>query len=813
MEEGIRILGMVPTGRRVVAERFFDESGGMQLVIHAPFGARINRAWGMALRKQICRNHDFELQASATDDGLNFSLGPNLSFPVGDIFTYLSSQNAERILRQAILQAPLFGTRWRWNATRALAVLRHTGGRKVPPPWVRMRSDDLLAAVFPAQVECQDNAMIGDIEVPDHPLTFETMRDCLTEAMDLEGFKAVLASIEKGEIEVYARDTVQPSVFSHQILNAMPYAFLDNAPLEERRARAVSLRRALPDDARDLATLDVDAIRQEAENAWPRVRDADELHDASLVLGFLPEQQILDRTRNLPPGELGKWHDELVRSRRAYSLHLPDAGLVWIAAERLSLARSIFPEAIFHPPVSEDLAGTAPIPREQAILSLVRGWAECSGPFTSRELAATLGLATADFDYAVSQLENEGLVLRGRFTSTNGEEEFCDRRILARIHRATIDGLRRQVQPVSPTEFVRFLFRWQHAEPSTRLKGEGGLLDIIEMLQGFEVAAGALEPEVLSARMVDYKPTLLDRLCLGGEVAWGRFTYRRDNGNNTLGRGSLSRTTPMTLALRESLEWLIDHQPDFDASLSGAPRELVELLTSRGASFLSEIIAVTRRLPSDVEDALWQLAAAGRVTTDSVEPLRLRINGKSHNGQRTGRLRRHNRRSRAGYSRWSLLGQVNSVSEPVELRAQQLLRRYGILFPELLNRDPLAPRWRELVQVLRRLEARGEIRGGRFVSGFVGEQFALPEAVEALRAAKRQDSSGQWIVISACDPLNVVGSLTPGDRVPAVLGNRIVFKDGVPVCSLENGNLVSQWTGEDAVLAEGRSLLSRSPSS
>ena len=811
MEEGSRILGMVPTGRRVVAERFFDESGGMQLVIHAPFGARINRAWGMALRKQICRNHDFELQASATDDGLNFSLGPNLSFPVGDIFTYLSTQNAERILRQAILQAPLFGTRWRWNATRALAVLRHTGGRKVPAPWVRMRSDDLLAAVFPAQVECQDNAMIGDIEVPDHPLTFETMRDCLTEAMNLEGLKAVLASIEQGEIEVYARDTVQPSVFSHQILNAMPYAFLDNAPLEERRARAVSLRRALPDDARDLATLDASAIQQEAENAWPRVRDADELHDALLVLGILPEQQILDRAHDLAPGELGKWHDELVRSGRTYSFHLPEAGLVWVAAERLSLVRTIFPEAIFHPPVSEDLAGTAPIPREQAILSLVRGWAECSGPFTSRELAATLGLATADSDYAVSQLENEGLVLRGRFTSIKGEEEFCDRRILARIHRATIDGLRRQVQPVSPTEFVRFLFRWQHAEPSTRLKGEGGLLDIIEMLQGFEVAAGALEPEVLSARMVDYKPTLLDRLCLGGEVVWGRFTHRRDNDNNTLGRGSLTRTTPMTLALRESLEWLIDHQAEVDASLSGAPRELLELLTSRGASFLSDIIAVTRRLPSDVEDALWQLAAAGRVTADSVEPLRLRINGKSNNGRRTGTLRRTTRRSRAGYSRWSLLGQVNSVSETVEVRAQQLLRRYGILFPELLSRDPLAPSWRELVQVLRRLEARGEIRGGRFVSGFVGEQFALPEAVETLRAAKRQDSSGQWIVISACDPLNVVGSLTPGDRVPAVLGNRIVFKDGVPVCSLENGNLVSQWTGEDAVLAEGRSLLSRSP--
>ena len=808
MEEGNRVLGMVPTGRRVVAERFFDDTGGMQIIIHAPFGARINRAWGMSLRKQICRNLDFELQASATDDGLNFSLGPSLSFPVGDVFSYISSQNADRVLRQAVLQAPMFNTRWRWNATRALAVLRHTGGRKVPAPLVRMRSDDLLAAVFPAQVECQDNAALGEIQVPDHPLTFETMRDCLTEATDLEGFQAVLASIERGEIEVYARDTVQPSVFAHQLLNAMPYAFLDNAPLEERRARAVSLRRALPDDARDLAALDPAAIDREAQNAWPSIRDADELHDAMLVLGLLSEQQVLDRTRDQPPGDMKRWFDELVHAGRAFSLQRPEAGLSWVAAERLALVRSIFPEGVLDP-IQEGLDATEQIPREEAVLSLARGWVECSGPFTNSKLAETLGLAKGDVDYAVSQLENEGLVLRGSFTSLEGEEEFCDRRILARIHRATIDGLRRQVEPVSPAEFVRFLFRWQHAEPTTRLKGEGGLLDVIEMLQGFEVAAGALEREVLAARIVEYKPALLDQLFLGGEVVWGRFAHRRDNGNSTQGRSSLSRTTPIALALRESLEWLLDQRVDGDAGLSGAPKELVEVLDKRGASFLSEMLSATRRLPSDVEDALWQLAAAGRVTTDSVEPLRLRINGKSNNGRRAGRPRRSGRRPRAGYSRWSLLDNANSVSDPLEPRARELLLRYGILFPELLKREPMAPRWRQLVQVLRRLEARGEIRGGRFIGGFVGEQFALPEAVEALRAGRNQGPTGELIVVSACDPLNVVGFLTPGERVPAVLGNKIVFKDGVTVCSLENANLVNRWKGEEAVLDKAKALLTR----
>ena len=302
IEEGKRVLGVTPSKNRVVAERFFDESGGMQLVIHAPFGARINRAWGMALRKKICRSFDFELQAIATDDGLNFSLGPGLSMPVDEIFTYLKSGTFEEVLTQAVLQAPIFGTRWRWNATRALAILRHTGGKKVPAPLLRMRSDDLLSAVFPAQVACQDNAPPGDIEVPDHPLVFETMRDCLTEASDVDGCREMLARIESGEIEIYGRDTVQPSVFSHQILNAMPYAFLDDAPLEERRARAVPLRRALPDNGRDLARLDPEAIRIESENAWPRIRDADELHDALLTPGGVAAWTCWHRTtRNGSP--------------------------------------------------------------------------------------------------------------------------------------------------------------------------------------------------------------------------------------------------------------------------------------------------------------------------------------------------------------------------------------------------------------------------------------------------------------------------------------------------------------------------------
>jgi ATP-dependent Lhr-like helicase len=810
LAEGKRVLGLVPSGRRVVAERFFDESGGTQLVIHAPFGSRINRAWGMALRKRICRTFDYELQASATDDGLNFSLGPQLSFPLSEVFSYLSSRTVEEVLVQAILQAPLFGTRWRWNATRALAVLRHSGGRKVPPPLQRMRSADLLAAVFPAQVQCQDNAPPGPIQVPEHPLVFETMRDCLTEAMDLAGLCDVLRGIEKEEIEVYARDTVQPSVFAHQILNAMPYAFLDDAPLEERRARAVSLRRALPEDAQELGALDSQAIQEESANAWPRVRDADELHDALLLLGVLPEGEGFGADRRILSDDKELWFAQLVEAGRAFHLALPDGRSSWVAAERIALVRAAFPNAKLEPDLPPSL-NPPPMSQEEAMVTLARGWAECCGPFTIGELAQTLSLPTADVHLAVAQLEVEGLVLRGRFRPKATQEEFCDRRILARIHRATISRLRREVEPVSPATLVRFLFQWQHAEPVSQLWGEGGLLDIIEQLQGFEAAAGAWEPELLACRVSDYQPSLLDRLCLGGEVVWGRLTRSPDNGATPSGRTILSRATPVTLALREALDWLLDPSATEDPNLSGAAAEALDVLSRRGASFLADIVAATHRLPSDVEEALWLLAAAGRVTSDGWEAVRRRTSGNTLRMRRASRLRKARLPRRIGYSRWSLLEAVQPHADPSEARARQLLRRYGILFPELLAREPMAPRWRELVRILRRWEARGEVRGGRFVAGFVGEQFALPEAVELLRRVKNTEPTGQLVVVSACDPLNVVGILTPGERVPAVLGNRVVFRDGVPLGSLESGNLAHRASLDDATLLQVHSLLQPVP--
>ena len=836
--EGKRVLGVVPTANRVVAERFFDESGGMQLVIHAPFGAAINRAWGMALRKRICRTFDFELQATATDDGLNFSLGPSMGFPVGDVFNYLSPNTVDEVLTQAVFQAPVFGTRWRWNASRFLALLRHSGGKKVPAPLQRMRSDDLLAAVFPAQVQCQDNAGPGDIEPPDHPLVFETTRDCLNEAMDLEGLKNVLESIRSGAIEVFAKDTVQPSVFAHQILNAMPYAFLDDAPLEERRARAVSLRRALPEDARDLSALDPEAIRVETAYAWPAIRDADELHDALLTLRVAPLDELASRTETASQEMLRGWLEELAQAGRALRIVQPDGAILWLAAEHAGLAVSVYPDATLEGKVAlASLAGRQggdETDRETAVLHAVRGWAESSGPFTAAEFSGLLHLPQSDIQTAVAGLENEGLALRGNFRPGVAEEEFCDRRILARIHRATVGRLRREIEPVSQSSFMRFLFQWQHAATGWQTSGEGGLLDVIDKLQGFETAAAAWESELLGRRVSDYGPELLDRVCTGGDVVWGRLS-RGGNIASTVGAvpraAPLTRASGITIALRESLDWLLDPAPEGADNLKGAAAEILELLSTRGACFQGDLVARTRRLPSDVEEALWMLAANGLVTCDSVTPLRARVqgnkqrgrpdrnrsrrNGSAASGSVSSRIsgsqpptsRRPRSQRQAGAGRWSLLESFDSSADPLEAKAMQLLHRYGVVFPELMAREKMAPRWRELARTYRTLELRGEIRGGRFVSGFVGEQFALPDAVTALREAHRAPAAGAMEIVSACDPLNLVGIVTPGERVPSQPGNRVVFRDGVPVASLEKGVVVNRSNADADTMTAATNLL------
>ncbi len=777
VEEGRRVLGTVPTARRIVAERFFDETGGQQVVLHAPLGGRINRAWGLALRKRFCRTFDFELQAAATDDGVNLSVGPQHSFPLEDLFRFVRAKEARAVVTQAVLPSPIFTARWRAAATRALAVPRFEGGRKVPPPLTRMRSDDLLAAVFPAQVGCQDNAPGGDLEILDHPLVFETLRDCLDEAMDLEGLEAVLRDIETGRIEIVARDTPQPSVFAHQILNAMPYAFLDDAPLEERRARAVALRRALPEEARDLGRLDSQAIAAVAADAWPRARDAEELHEAIAGLVLLPAALLSERFG----GEAAGWRDALARDGRVVRLEAPapsPGGGSWIAATERRVD-----------------AGAAAARRPEGVLAVVRGWAEVSGPFTSAALAEQLGLDAGDVAIAAAALENEGAILRGDFTGGERgpapeggrETEWCDRRLLARIHRATVAALRREIEPVPAAVFLRFLAAWQHAAPGTRLQGAAGLLAAIEILQGYEAPAEAWESAILPARVEHYDPDDLERLCLGGQVAWVRPGRRSPLGATPRG-GAFHRGSLITLALREDLAWLVGRAPR--PALSSRAAAVVAHLETRGASFPQEVAAALGMLPAELDQALGELLAGGVVTLDGLAALRriagLRARRRTApaGGGRTRFLRHRGGGVGVGEGRIALLDRGGSEpADAADARAAQLLRRWGVLFRDLLAREPAAPAWRDLLPVLRRAEARGEVRGGRFVDGFTGEQFALAEAVDALRSERRGPARRPAHDVSAADPLNLAGIVTPGPRIPVAARGRVTITDGLPVAA------------------------------
>jgi ATP-dependent Lhr-like helicase len=765
VRETLAVLGCVPTQRRVVAERFFDEAGGMQLVLHAPFGARITRAWGLALRKRFCLTFDFELQAAATDDGVVLSLGQQHSFPLEAIFGFVRPHTVRKDLLQATLQSPLFTTRWRQNANRALAVPRRWGSRRVPPQVQRMRAEDLLAAVFPEQVGCQDNHT-GPITPPDHPLVNQTLADCLEDAMDVEGLVAVVEAMERGDIQTVAVDTPQPSPASHEILAANPYAFLDDAPLEERRARAVGLRRVDPELARGPGALDPEAIEEVKAQARPDVRDPDELHDLLQTVVFLPDP------------EAGRWEElahELVRAGRAVRVHTPDLS-GYAARERASAVRLIWPAA----QVSADAPRRPEQEREQALRDLVAGWMVYTGPVTASELGARLGLPAGEVQVALAALEGLGVVLRGRFTPGAAEEEWCERRLLSRIHRLTVDRLRREVEPTSPADFVRFLLRWQHVHPGTQLHGRAGLLEVLRQLQGFELPAGAWEQWVLPARVARYDPRELDSLCLAGLVAWGRIEPGRAEEVHKPARPPrLARNTPIAFVLREELPTYLPAAPP-PSKLSPLAQEVDVWLRSRGASFLPDVARALGRLAAEVEDALWELVAAGRATGDGMDGLRSFL----WRGQRGAwrRLRLLTGRLPPPAGRWAPWGEAPAVPEPerVERLADQMLRRYGVVFREVLARERAAPPWRDLVRTYRRWEAQGRIRGGRFVSGFAGEQFALPEAVEALRAVRRTPTRDEVVVVCAADPLNLVGVLVPGDRVPASTGLGIVFRGGAP---------------------------------
>ncbi len=788
--QGRAVLGAVPTQKTIIAERFFDEGGGMQLVIHAPFGGRINKAWGLALRKRFCRSFNFELQAAATDDGLNIALAEQHSFPLADVFNFLQAETVQPVVEQAVLTgSPIFGTRWRWDAMRSLALLRFQGGKKLPLQIQRMRSDDLLASVFPDVAACQEN-IVGDIQIPDHPLVREVMKDVLTEAMDIDGLRALLHGIEDGSIRCLAVDTPVPSQFSHEILNANPYAFLDDAPLEERRARAVQMRRLLPESVlEEVGKLDPAAIARVREEAWPDVRDADELHDVLQTLIALPEQCVgtgAPARAGVPEAHLWSFYFEALASSGRASRAVHNGKSFWVSTERARTFAQIYPRAQFETELPK-LDGLVPS-SDDALLQMVTGWMGHLGPASARELGEILGLPSSEIDKALLRLEATGAILRGKFTNTHSEEaEWCERRLLARIHRLTLGTLRKQVEPVTAAQFMRWLLRWQHIASGTQVLGERGTLEVLQQLQGFEIPASAWERQVLARRIADYDPKVLDQLCLTGAVGWGRLSpHPATLEDSAEGRRRVIPTSvaPITFYVREEADWLPPHTDHQDGrGLSYGARQVLEFLRQRGASFFADIVRGIGKLKAEIETALWELVAAGLVTADGFDNLRSLIDPKRRSGQGSGRMAR----PRHSAGRWALLypGEAAERTRQVEAACWMLLRRYGVVFRDLLAREAIVPKWRELAMAFRRLEDRGEVRGGRFISGFLGEQFALPVAVESLRALRKTEPAGETITISAADPLNLVGIIVPGERVPAISGKTVTFRDGVAVVPQE----------------------------
>ena len=867
----VAALGALPTRQCIVLERFFDESGGTQLVIHSPYGSRLNRAWGLALRKRFCRKFNFELQAAATEDAIVLSLSSGHSFELAEVSRYLHSSSAMDVLVQAILEAPLFGVRWRWNATTALALPRFLGGRKVAPQLQRMKSEDLLASVFPDQVACAEN-LAGGREVPEHPLVAQTLHDCLHEAMDAEGWLQLLRGFEDGSIGVRACDVTAPSPLAAEAINARPYAFLDDAPLEERRTQAVQNRRyADPQSADDLGRLDAQAIDAVREEAWPQAQDADEMHEVLTGMGVVTQAEAADEAN------WDRWLQELAQGRRATCLVLPTSPPapvggslrnadeqprhLWITAERLPQLRAVFPDAALQPVIDVPAEyAQEPWSREDALRELVRARLSALGPVHAAAVSASLGLAQADVDIALLALQQEGYVMQGRFTAGAPTVEWCERHLLARIHRYTLRRLRREIEPVERRDFMRFLFDWQHLSEETRVEGPDALAAILAQMEGYEAPAAAWETDLLPARVNDYAISWLDDLCTAGRIVWTRLrpppgrpkadshpprgdrAQREGASSPPPGRpkanshpenigsaaGMSLRSTPLLLLPRKNIPPWTRLAPavDADANVSSRGQRVLDHLVAHGASFYDEIVEGTRLLRSELEDALGELVMRGRVHCDSFAGLRSLLVPPSRRALPASRRRRGaNLSGIQDAGRWALVRRQAAIisagpsaaiatahAEAVEHVARTLLRRYGVICWRLLEREAAwLPPWRDLVRVCHRLEARGEIRGGRFIAGLSGEQFALPEAIALLRQMRRRAVTPEWICLSAADPANLVGTILPGARVPRISGSRVLYRGGMPVATLVAGRIEWLVTLDGAEEAASKRLLTRGP--
>jgi ATP-dependent Lhr-like helicase len=814
------VLGVLPTHNTVVFERFFDEVGDMHFIIHAPFGSRINRAWGLALRKRFCRKFNFELQAAANENNIVLSLGPTHSFPLEEVANYLKSQSVREVLVQALLNAPMFETRWRWNTNIALAVPRNRNGKKVPAQFQRSDAQDLIAVIFPDQLACLENIQ-GDREVPDHPLVEQTLADCLHETMDIDGLENVLKGLENHDIQLVTCDLPTPSPLSEEIINAKPYAFLDDAPAEERRTLAIRQQPLDPQTAADIGRLDPLAIQTVRQEAWPDARTPDELHDGLMILGFMSEAEIVrGALYEQDSMDFGWKHliEDLLAQKRITLVDTIHGEKLWVSAERLSQLLTLLPNASYEPsiPLMANAADQA-LDQQQCLVEILRSRLEGLGPVTAAQLGNPLGLTMDQITMALLALEQEGYVIQGRFTHTSSEVEWCERALLARIHRYTVKKLRKEIEAVSPLDYMRFLFAWHRIEE--KADGKEALATILEQLEGFALPASSWERDILPARLDLYIPDWLDNLCTSGRFTWLRSTVKEANGKDKASekrrKPAPVKNTPISIFLRQhSGYWCNQEALTQNAkNLSPNAHKVYSVLKNQGASFFFDLVTATQLLRTQVETALAELVSYGLVTSDNFTGLRALIT--PSNKKPAYRSRRNYRSSNNNIDdagRWTLIqkslpppSQQEALApfdiEQTDHIARRLLDRYGVVFRKLLEKETALPPWRDLLYVYRRMEARGEIRGGRFVSGFSGEQFALPEAVTALRNTRKKPKDGELITISAVDPLNLTGIITAGQRVPATGNNRILYKDGKPIAVyiageikfLEKTDSQSEW--------------------
>lgn len=822
-------LSLLPTQEDIVLERFLDQRGDMHLVIHSPYGSRLNRAWGLALRKRFCRKFNFELQAAALEDSVVLSLGATHSFQLEEVWSYLKSQTVRKVLTQALLDSPMFATRWRWNATIALAVRRSHNGKKAPPQFQRIDAEDLMAVIFPDQLACLEN-IAGEREIPDHPLVNQCIYDCLHITMDINGLETVLKNIEAGRIRVHTQDLAAPSPLAEEILNARPYAFLDDVPAEERRTLAVQTQRFTdPADAARLGQLDNDAIQRVRDEIRPDIQTSDDLHDALVVYGFLTDNDLVDCAT--PIDTLRQYLGTLAEANRATCIQSHTGRSLWISAERLEEMQQLFPNAPLEPPIAPAPSSRQSVNNaDEALKEIIRSRLELHGPITSEALSQPLALPGCRINTALTALEQEGFVIQGHFSSITDKTdspEWCERRLLMRIHRFTLNQLRREVVPVDPACYMRFLFHWHGL--AQQGQGKDALLSSLRQLEGFAAPAAAWETGILTSRIQSLQAHMLDSLCTSGHISWLRLASSISKAGENSKKVSPIRTTPIVLIDRQHLHFWqapINNQ-DLLGKLSSIGWQILEHLKTAGASFFIDLVQESGLLSTQVETGLSELAAYGLVTSDHYAGLRNLITPQ----RRRSRFPHKHQMTSSGLDqagRWSAIrkrsGNIESPKTP-ELRLQHhkektvrnehiariLLRRYGIVFRKVLERETHIPPWYELLYVYRRMEARGEIRGGRFLQGFSGEQFALIDAIAPLRKMRGQTSDGKLVTVAGCDPLNLTGIITPGKRVTSNIKNQILYRDGEPVATMVRGEIIFlqplsaniEWNARNLLIRRG----------